>query len=165
MAKYNIGLTDLLPFLEHLSTNQFIISLPDKLAFKDAINQDVGLYVRHLHDVIDFRQIATASGVRRHVNITNTLFLTQNIRRVHESIIVDHLHFTQTADRLFLFNNVLFFSDHITYDSGKFLPDILTFTQTVKVNHKYSNVLITDTLIFKSNVQIYVIPTRGSQGL
>lgn len=165
MAKYNIGLTDLLPFLEHLSTNQFIISLPDKLAFKDSINQNVGLYVEHLSDKLSLRQIAIASGVHRHVSITNTLSLTQSIRRVYESIIVDHLHFTQTADRAFLFNNVLFFSDHITYDNGKFLPDVLTFTQTVKVNHKYSNVLITDTLIFKSNAQIYVIPTRGSQGL
>lgn len=162
---YHIGLHDILPFLEHLTTNQFVLTVPDSLAFTDGINHDIGLYVEHLNDIIHFNQNAIASGVKYSKSFTDTITFTQDIIRVYEPIIVDHLNFTQVIDRSFLFTNNLILSEFLVYDSGTFLPDTLIFTQLVTPNHKHNIIAFADILVFNSNVQIYVIPTRGNQGL
>jgi hypothetical protein len=166
MAKHHIGLTDLLPFLEHISTNQFIIKVPDSIVFDDAIsNTFTGSYEENLNDKLNFRQIAIASNVHRHITLTQNLSFFQLITRVYEPIIVDHLHFTQIAYRTFACADNLSFIEGFVYDNCTFLPDTLNFTQIVTPNHKWSNKVFTDTLVFNSNVRVYVIPTRGHQGL
>jgi hypothetical protein len=165
MTTHIIGLKNILGIIDRVTTNQHLVKLADSLTFSDGINQDVGLYVEKLEDKLNFIQNVNVTGVKYKSSLSQNIAFTQNIRRVYEKIIVDHLHFTQTADRSFQFVDGLIFSESIRYDNGTYLPDKLVFIETVNVNHKYGSIIFTDILVFTDNTTIYVIPTRGHQGL
>jgi hypothetical protein len=161
MAIHVVGIHDVLPLIDRLSTNQAIISINDALIFSDEINNGVS-YV-DFNDKLAFKQNIIVAGQKLSRTLNDTLIFTQNLQQVFELILRDKLTFIQGVDRSFYFNNTLTFIDSISYDNSTLLNDQLSFINFININHLRSNKLFSDSLILSDFTTAYVLPISGAE--
>jgi hypothetical protein len=155
-----VGLIDAIAFLDKLVTNQFVTVTSDKITFTDLVSAKAPITGK-LSDTLLFRDNVVGAGKKLHVSFNDTLLFNQRLFRSSEIFLGDFLTFTQSHERPEQFFDTITFTDNIVYGHSIPVFDTLLFSDIVTANHHYSNIALSDTLIFSDNGVVSQLPTVG----